>query len=141
MKSIKAIITVVGLLSLGFVAGFFTHRQVTVKQVQKVREIGQAPGFQRHLLDFLEPTPEQREQLEPIIGRYAKEMGEQWKEHRQERKALVDAMHEEIKPLLTEAQLQKLDDFSKRIRGRRDKNGMMPRPPHDGRVEPTGLEN
>lgn len=137
MKNIKGIITIVGLLTLGFVGGFFTHRQVTIQQVQKVREIGQAPGFQRHLLRFLEPTSEQLEQLEPIIGRYAQQMGDQWREHRMERKALVDAMHEEIKPLLTSEQLQKLDDFSKRFRTRRDKNKL---PRREKRPEQTGLE-
>lgn len=137
MKNIKGIITIVGLLALGFVGGFFTHRQVTVQQVQKVREIGQAPGFQRHLLRFLEPSDEQREQLEPIISRYAQQMGDQWREHRTERKALVDAMHAEIKPLLTSEQLQKLDDFSKRFRTRRDKNRQQKR---EKRPEQTGLE-
>lgn len=137
MRNLKGIITVVGLLVLGFVGGFFTHRQVTIQQVQKVREIGQARGFQSHLLQFLEPTTEQREQLEPIISRYAQQMGDQWREHRQERKALVDAMHAEIKPLLTSDQLQKLDDFSKRFRPRRDKNGS---PRREKRPEQTGLE-
>ncbi|PHN03123.1 hypothetical protein [Flavilitoribacter nigricans] len=137
MKSIKGLLTIIGLLSLGFVGGFFTHRQVTIQQVQKVREIGQAPGFQRHLLQFLEPSADQREQLEPIISRYAQQMGEQWREHRAERKVLVDAMHEEIKPLLTSDQLQKLDDFSKRFRTRRDKNGKSRR---EKRPEQTGLE-
>jgi hypothetical protein len=137
MKNIKGIITIIGLLSLGFVGGFFTHRQVTIQQVQKVREIGQAPGFQRHLLQFLEPDVDQQKQLEPIISRYAEQMGTQWREHRAERKALVDAMHEEIKPLLTNEQLQKLDDFSKRFRPRRDKNGGSRR---EKRPEQTGLE-
>jgi hypothetical protein len=140
MRNIKGILTVVGLLALGFVGGFFTHRQVTIKQVQKVREIGQERGFHRHLLEFLEPTPEQEEQLEPIILRYAKQMGEQMMEHRQERRVLVDAMHKEIKPLLTDQQIQKLDDFSKRVRGRKDRNG-KPQFKREKRPEQTGLEN
>lgn len=126
MKNIKGIITIIGLLALGFVGGFFTHRQVTIQKVQKVREIGQARGFQRHLLDFLEPTAEQRAELQPIIERYADQMGEQWKAHRQERRALVEAMHQEIKPLLTESQIERLDEFSRRVRGRRDMNGKPP---------------
>lgn len=137
MKRIKGLITIIGLLALGFIGGFFTHRQVTIQQVKKVREIGQAPGFQRHLLQYLEPDTEQQEQLEPIISRYAQQMGEQWREHRAERKTLVDAMHEEIKPLLTDEQLQKLDDFSKRFRTRRDKNGNSRR---EKRPEQTGQE-
>ena len=140
MKNLKGILTIIGLIALGFTAGFFTHRQVTIKQVQKVREIGQAPGFQRHLLKYLEPTEDQREQLAPIIRRYGQQMGDQMKEHRQERKTLVDSMHEEIKPLLTDEQLEKLDDFSKRFRGRRDKNGPSRRP-QGKRTEQTGLEN
>lgn len=137
MKNIKGILTVVGLLALGFVGGFFTHRQVTIQQVQKVREIGQERGFQRHLLNFLDPSEEQRKQLEPIINRYAKEMGTQMRTHRQERKEVVDAMHKEIKPLLTDEQLQKLDDFSTRVRGRRDRNG---KPPFQRKERPERTE-
>ena len=140
MKKIKGIFTIIGLLAIGFIGGFITHRQVTIQQVQKVREIGQAPGFQRHLLEFLEPDAAQREQLEPIIHRYAQQMGEQWKEHRQERKVLVDAMHEEIKPLLTAEQIGKLDEFSRRVRGRREKNG-KPRMPREGLPEQRGTGN
>ena len=61
-------------------------------------------------------------------------------EQRQERKTIIDAMHEEIKPLLTDIQLQKLDEFSKRVRGRREKNG-KPRRPREKRPEKTGVEN
>ena len=136
MRNIKGILTVIGLLALGFIGGFFTHRQVTIQRVEKIREIGQPRGFQRHLLDFIEPDAAQREQLEPIIRRYAGRMGEQWKTHRQERRALVDAMHEEIKPLLSEEQLKKLDEFSRRVRGRRDRNG-KPRMPQRERA-PSG---
>jgi hypothetical protein len=89
------------------------------------------------LLQYLEPTTEQQEQLEPIIRRYAQQMGEQWREHRQERKALVDAMHEEIKPLLTSDQLEKLNNFSKRFRSKRERKGSSRR---EKRSEPTGLE-
>lgn len=123
MKNIKGIFTIIGLLALGFAGGFFTHRQVTVQRVEKVREIGQAPGFQRHLLTYLEPDADQKEKLEPIIRRYAQQIGSQIKKHRQDRKVVVDAMHEEIKPFLTTEQLQKLDDFSKRFRTRRDMKG------------------
>ncbi|MCB0629508.1 MAG: hypothetical protein R2824_11975 [Saprospiraceae bacterium] len=140
MMNIKGILTVVGLLALGFIGGFFTHRQVTIKQVQQVREIAQERGFQRHLLDFIEPTPDQREQLEPIIQRYAKQMGKQMMEHRQERQILIDAMHDEIKPLLSDGQLKKLDDFAKKVRGRRDR-GPKPPFPRERRTEKTKLEN
>lgn len=140
MTNIKGILTIIGLLAIGFTAGFFTHRQVTVQQIKKVREIGQAPGFERHLLRFLAPPPEQRQQLEPIIQRYARQMGDQRREHRQELKTLVESMHREIKPLLTPEQVKKLDEFSRRVRGRRDRNA-PPRRPLERRPDRREMDN
>lgn len=121
MKNTKVVLTVVGLLLLGFLGGFFTHRQITVQRVQAVREITQPRGFERHLLHFLEPTAAQREQLDPIIRQYAEKMGAQMRLHRQERQAIIEELHEEIRPLLTDEQIEKLDDFSRRFRDRRER--------------------
>lgn len=121
MKNTKVVLTVVGLLLLGFLGGFFTHRQMTVQQVQSVREMTQPYGFQRHLLEYLEPTAEQREQLTPIIEEYAHKLGDHIKRHHQERRALVEAMHQQIKPLLTAEQSEKLEHFSNRFRERRER--------------------
>ncbi|MCB0613282.1 MAG: hypothetical protein KDC75_08240, partial [Phaeodactylibacter sp.] len=50
---------------------------------------------------------------------------------RAQRKTLVDSMHQEIKPLLSEAQIQKLDRFSRRFKEHMEKRRAPREKNHD----------
>ncbi len=127
MRNFKIIAAVLSLIGIGFVAGFFTHRYVAVRQIHQVAEMRFAPGFEEHLYHIIEAGPEQQQELHPIVHRYAGLIAESHIESRARRKALIDSMHQEIKPLLSTEQIQKLDEFSKRFRERREKR----RPPRE----------
>ncbi|MCO6478188.1 MAG: hypothetical protein J5I94_16270 [Phaeodactylibacter sp.] len=116
MRNFKIIAAVLSLIGIGFVAGFFTHRYVAVREIHQVAEMRFAPGFEEHLYHIIEAGPEQQQQLHPIVQRYAGLIAENHIESRARRKTLIDSMHQEIKPLLSAGQLQKLDDFSRRFR-------------------------
>lgn len=121
MKKTKVILTFIGLIGIGFIAGFFTNRQLTISQIKKVRELGRPGGFQEHLLRTLQVSEEQREQLTPIIEGYSQRIGTLVREHRQRRRELIDSMHAEIKPLLSPDQIRRLEEFSQRFRSRSNK--------------------
>lgn len=116
MRTFKIIAAVLSLVGIGFVAGFFTHRYVAVKQIHRVAEMRFASGFEGHLYHIIEASPEQQEQLHPIVHRYAGLISANHIESRARRRTLIDSMHQEIKPLLSAEQLRKLDDFSRRFR-------------------------
>ena len=65
-----------------------------------------------HLLRRIDATPEQEEQLHPIVIKYGRQMAEVARESRTSRRAIMTQMHEEIKPYLTEEQINKLEEFS-----------------------------
>ena len=134
MRNIKIAAVVFSLVGAGFVAGFFTHRLVAVQQIHRVAEMRFAPEFEDHLYHIIDADVEQQEQLHPIVHRYAGLIAESHIEFRTQRKSLIDSMHEEIKPLLTDEQIQKLDDFSRRFRENRKKRmpGQEKNHRHDG---------
>lgn len=119
MQQWKIIFAFLSMIGLGFVGGFFTHRYMARQTISKVKELSAAPGFQHHLLRRIEATPEQEEQLHPIVIKYGQQMAEVAKESRAKRRKIMDQMHEEIKPYLTKEQIDKLDEFSRRFRERK----------------------
>nr|HQU60931.1 hypothetical protein [Saprospiraceae bacterium] len=115
-----------------FAAGFFTHRAMSVKRIQRVAQLRSSAGFEDNLFRIIQPSEEQRAQLSPIVQRYAGQIADNNQESRRRQKELVDSMHLEIKPLLTEKQLEQLDRFSRRFRDyknhRRKKDGKKSHP-------------
>lgn len=118
MKNVKIILAVISLIGIGFVAGFYTHRYAAVKKVHKIREAVGPRGFERQLFKQLEVDQRQKEQLQPIVQSYGEKIGAIFRESRRARRSLVDSMHAEMKPILTEAQYEKLESFSRRFRGK-----------------------
>lgn len=107
------------MMGLGFMGGFFTHRYMARQTINKVKELSAAPGFHDHLLKRINATPEQEEQLHPIVIKYGQQMAEVAKESRAQRRKIMNQMHEEIKPYLTKEQIQSLEEFSRRFRERK----------------------
>lgn len=130
MQQWKIILAITSLIAIGFVGGFFTHRFITKKTITKVKELNAPPGFQEHLFHRIDATPEQTEQLHPIIFKYGQQIAEVGRESREKRRKIIDQMHEEIKPYLTEEQVHRLDRFSRRFRIDREhpvlKKGPLP---------------
>lgn len=124
MESVKTILAVIGLVLIGFVGGFYAHRQMSKHFMKSVMEMRQPKGFQEHFYSRIEATDVQREELKPIVEDYAARIGEQHRTFRKARHQLIDSMHTEVKPILTTAQVEKLDQFSRRFR---DRNGFRKR--------------
>lgn len=114
MKTLKTVLTIAGLLVIGFTAGFFTNRELIKRQIQKVGDMGGGPRIHDHIFNKIEATAEQQEKLTPIIKEYGREMGLLMRESRTKRRILMDSMFAEIKPFLTSEQQSKLVDFRKR---------------------------
>lgn len=139
MQQWKIILAIFSLIGLGFAGGFFTHRYMAKKTIERVKELSVAPGFQHHLFRRIDATPEQREQLHPIVMKYGKEMAEVVRDSREERRKIMDKMHAEIKPYLTEEQIQELEQFAKRFRERKRRERVRDhkkRPPHEKKERP-----
>lgn len=124
MDKWKVIVVVVGLLLTGFVAGFMTNRYLIRTHIHQFRQADNEHAFGAYLIDRLDASPEQLEQLKPVMDYYGKRFHQLGQEHRAERTLLTDSLYQQINPLLTPEQ-QKASKSWRRIldRGPRSKKG------------------
>lgn len=104
------------LLLAGFAGGWVAHRYMVLHRVHEVAEMRKARGFGTFLYERLQATPDQREQLQPIVHHYGAEIDSLHRSFNAGRRAVIEQMHEEIKPMLTDQQQERLDHFSRRFR-------------------------
>ena len=138
MKQLKITSIILGLLLIGFASGFFTHRYLVGQQLERAKVFGRGgPQFGQHMLDKIEASPEQRDQLAPILQEFGQKMKTQSRENRMQHKMIMDSMHQAIKPYLDEKQVETLQELSRRFKERRRKGpppgreGPPPRRPRD----------
>ena len=125
MENGKTILAIIGLLAIGFVGGFVSHRQLTKKEMHRVVKMGEGNIMVRHIYNMVDPTEEQQEALEPILRRHAKEMAQLMRATRDQRQTLIHQLEADIKPILSKEQLDKLHEFHHRFREHRSHE--MPR--------------
>ncbi len=128
MQTWKVALAMGGLVLIGFVAGFFTNRTLTQQKIERIAEWRYERGFERKLLHIVDATPEQVEEIGPIIEKYAKSNAEAHRTLRQQQRTSIELMLAEIKPYLTSEQLDRLERFGKRFKEEtRRKNKKMNR--------------
>jgi len=129
MQTWKVVLAMGGLVLIGFGAGFFTHRTLTKQKIERIAEWRYERGFERKLLHLVDATPEQVEKIGPIIEKYAKSNAEAHRTLRQQQRTHIESMMAEIKPYLTQEQLDRLERFGKRFKeeSRRKKREMQRR--------------
>ena len=125
----KSTLIILVTLIVGIVIGFLINGQITHRKFKRVVEMGMEEGFKNRLYNFIQPTADQKELIDPIIEDYARKNSAIFKNVRSEHDSLMDVFHEELKPLLNEDQLSKLEDMGRRP-GKWDKK------PHDRRRPP-----
>ncbi len=104
------------LLGVGFLAGFFTHRYVVGKKIEKVAEMRFAMGFSRNLFERINADEEQKSKMAPVVDKYAQQMAKISRDSREKRKELIDSLYKEIRPFMTQKQIEEMEAFSRRFR-------------------------
>jgi len=112
----KSIISIIALLFIGFVAGFFTNRYLTVKTAHKIAELRKAKGMENRLYEVLALDTKQKEQLAPIIQSHFEELTQLNKMHQEKRITVIKGLKEAINPSLTDVQKKRFDRFSKKLK-------------------------
>ncbi|MEQ8702539.1 MAG: hypothetical protein RIC19_01405 [Phaeodactylibacter sp.] len=115
MSRIQLLLIGLLLLAAGFAGGWAMHRSTVVNRIHEVARMREASGFEDMLYRRIEATPEQRATLGPIVQRYGTLIDSMHQHFGADRRATIEQMHEEIKPLLSEEQVAKLDRFSRRF--------------------------
>jgi Spy/CpxP family protein refolding chaperone len=116
MDKVKNILAVFGLITIGFIAGFVTHRQLVKKEMQRVVRLGEAPMFREHLVRQLDLQPEQKVQVEQILDKHVQQMRQLMQDNRRSRADLIRNLEDDLKPVLSEQQLEQLQRFNRRFK-------------------------
>jgi len=111
---IKNSLIVVGTLMIGIVIGFLISGRLTELRMENMRQDFMEKGMERQLLRVIEPSPEQMQELRPIIDKYAEIRRESLIEHRQSQKQIFDDLEDELKPHLSQEQFLRLQQLKQR---------------------------
>ena len=115
MSRLRLVLFGLLILAAGFAGGWATHRNQVLNRMHEVARMRKASGFETSLYRRIEATPAQREELDPIVQRYGVLIDSLHHQFGRDRRTIVKEMHEEIKPFLSEDQIDKLGRFSRRF--------------------------
>jgi len=106
----KAILTIVISLIVGFILGFLTEGQLVKRERSKWRKISYSQMFENRILNSIEPSESQKEQILPIIRGYSARMNELRSATSKKFQELRNEFNNELKPYLTEEQYKRLTE-------------------------------
>ena len=111
----KSTLVLTGILILGIIIGalgssLFTHRMWN----DRVSRFRTSEGFTHRILDRIDPDPDKREAVKKILIDEHKKLNQKYEQTRLQIEAYTDSVLLELKPLLTEEQMERATRFLKR---------------------------
>ena len=129
---VKSAILLVVTLIIGGVIGALLQAQLTERRFDRLETIRSNRGFARMIersIDF--ESPEQKEQVLDIVDDAGKRLFENMQRTRQDARAILDSTRERLSEVLTEAQMETLEEqLTRRRKGRRQGGEERRRPSH-----------
>ncbi len=115
---IKAILTIVISLLIGFVFGFLTSGQYMKREMKKKHSHSYHEMFIYRTLDVIKPSEGQKDTLMPIIVGYAEKTMFLKNKVSVEFDSLMHQMSKDLKPFISEDQFQKLEENANNLKQR-----------------------
>jgi len=133
-KMRNAIFLVITLI-IGFAIGFLVSGRMIKSKVEDMRSYNTTMGFHHHLLRVIDPSPEQLNELEPILKKYAELNHDLLFDYKSDQHDLFLELQDELEPLLNADQNERISRWPK---NRFFKNQQ---PPTDDRRHRNGPRN
>lgn len=105
----RSIIILICTLVLGFLLGMATSAWIRHNKMKDFRAFNSIEAFRVRTLSILDPTPEQKEKIVPVIIKYGQKNYELKKKYREEFIVLMKEYRDTLYPLLTKEQIEKLE--------------------------------
>jgi biopolymer transport protein ExbB/TolQ len=130
MKSkTKSILALAGTLLIGMVLGALIAGNFFRARVSELKDLRKGDRFARHVIKAIDPSPEQKDKIHPILLDFGAKMEEMHQRHKEEFRANHEELHEELSKFLSAPQMKKLEKELHRMRGRA-RRILGPRHPH-----------
>jgi uncharacterized protein YneF (UPF0154 family) len=124
---IKAILTIVISLIVGFVFGFLASGQIMKREMQRKHSHSYHEMFIYRTLGVIGASESQKDTLMPIIGTYAEKTMALKNKVSNEFDSLMHQMNQELKPFVTDEQFSKLEENADRFNERQRQPGLKDR--------------
>ena len=108
-KRIKPIIILLSTLVIGIVLGFLVAGHHMHQRINKFQRWADPDGFVQMVQNRLDLTEEQREQVLPVIEKYANKSTSLRLDCHNQHQTIIDSMRQELIPYLNEDQVEKFD--------------------------------
>ncbi len=123
------------ILLIGFILGFLISGRLIHNRVNHMQKYFTEKGFRYEFMRVLRPSPEQMQQMRPVLKSYAQKNRENMIFFREQQQQLMENLHHDLKPFLSSKQVKRLEMMERR-RMRFMRNGPMnhrPMHPPQGR--------
>lgn len=111
----KSILILIATLIIGFVIGFLTNGHLTKRKIQSFVNMGTSAGFKERLYHIIKPDEMQRNEIDPILEKYAVKIHESVVGSHDEMKNINDEMMEELEPFLNEDQVMRMREIHEKM--------------------------
>ena len=126
----KSTLVLTGILILGIIIGalgssLFTHRMWN----DRVSRFRTSEGFTQRILERIDPDPDKREAVKKILIDEHKKLTQKYEQTRLQIEVYTDSVLLELKPLLTEEQMERATRYLKRTKHHRERPSTRERQP------------
>lgn len=120
----KSTLLLLATLLIGMLLGALVHARMVDHRIERLAMLRSQRGFARFIEQTVEPRDaEQREAVRQILDGAAVRMGRHMADSRREMAGILDSTRQELREVLTEEQLARLDRRLERHRGRMMRGG------------------
>lgn len=134
-NTVKIVLSVIGLLLIGFLGGYQTHRSMVKKHMKRMAKERLSPGFVDRMVDVLDIREGQVGDVKPILENYGKRLLESRKVEMERRRPILDSMRTELNVVLDDQQMDKLDHVIERMKRSRKHGHNDRKPPQPGKEQ------
>jgi len=110
----RSLLLLVLILIIGFILGWLSSTCLNNRRLKEFRSYASYEGFRYHALEMLNPTEEQKEKILPVIEAFSKTNQELKIRYRKEFGQMMRKYKEELTPLLTDEQLNRIEKGKRR---------------------------
>ena len=110
MKSLLILLATLAVgVVLGWLASNLWHDYQRLKRFEKIHVRGRPFGLHERMERLLRPTEAQRDTLRAILDKYHQRFVQRQQAEREFFSTMLDSMTEELRPILTEEQIKRLE--------------------------------
>ena len=127
----KYVLSFIAVLVIGFFLGFLINGRLVQARVDRLQSYYTEQGFRYEFIHMLNPTPEQMDEIRPILMSYAQKNRDNMMKYRTRQRELMMSLQKDLLPYLHKDQIERMermrDRWNRRMRpGRFHRNGMGP---------------